>query len=239
MSEIEFRQARARAHWWVFRIDVVSWKCAHKETRNYGCCPDLSVYTNVPKWFDESRQNKKGTTKNDLVYISKILWTTPIISLHLGTIALWSFTSTTLYAIRFLRSDENIIFPAVMPSVRMLIPQDKRVIWHMIAKRHSSWLLILKSAEQSKKELAGCVFCEATKISFFRLWCQACGYWSRGISEFYDTWLRKDAAVGFLFWRARNKAKRKLLSALDNRRWNKTQTKLEIDNLQSQQEYWI
>ena len=167
------------------------------------------------------------------------LWTTPIISLHLGTIALWSFTSTTLYAIRFLRSDENIIFPAVMPSVRMLIPQDKRVIWHMIAKRHSSWLLILKSAEQSKKEIAGCVFCEATKISFFRLWCQACGYWSRRISVFYDTWLQKDATVGFLFRRARNKAKSKLLSALDNRRWNKTQTKLEIDNLQSQKEYWI
>ena len=103
------------------------------------------------------------------VYIFKLLWTTTIISFHFGTIALWSFTSTTLYAIRFQRSDENIIFPAVMPSVRMLIPQHKRVIWHMIAKKHSSWLLILKSAEQSKKEIAGCVICEATKISFFRL----------------------------------------------------------------------
>ena len=161
------------------------------------------------------------------------------VSLHLDTIALWSFTSTTLYAIRFLRSDENIIFPAVMPSVRMLIPQDKRVIWHMIAKRLSSWLLILKSAEHSKKKIAGCVWSEATKISFFRLWCQTCGYWSRRISVFYDTWLQKDATVGFLFRRARNKAKSKLLSALDNRRWNKTQTKLEIDNLQSQKEYWI
>ena len=145
-----------------------------------------------------------------LVYIFKLLWTTPIISLHLGTIALWSFTSTTLYAIRFLRSDENIIFPAVMPSVRMLIPQDKRVIWHMIAKRHSSWLLILKSAEQSKKEIAGCIFCEAKKILFFRLWCQACRYWSRRKSVFYDTWLQKDAAVGFYFLKSAEQSKNEI-----------------------------
>ena len=30
--------------------------------------------------------------------------------------------------VRYLRSDENIIFPAVMPSVRIFIPQDKRVL---------------------------------------------------------------------------------------------------------------
>ena len=96
----------------------------------------------------------------------------------------WEFCQcdTTLYAIRFLRSDKNIIF---------------------------------------------------------RLWCQACGCWSRRTSVFYDTWLQQCEAVGFLFWRARNEAKRKLLSALDKRRWSKTQTKLEIDKLQNQKEYWI
>ena len=76
------------------------------------------------------------------------------------------------------------------------------------------------------------VFFVATKISFFRLWCQACGCWSRRTSVFYETWLQQCAAVGFLFWRARNEAKRKLLSALDSKRWSKTQTKREIDKLQ-------
>ena len=96
----------------------------------------------------------------------------------------WEFCQcdTTLYAIRFLRSDENIIFPAVMPSVRMFIAQDKRALWHVIATMRSSWFLILESAERSKKN--------------------------------------------------------KLLSALDSRRWSKTQTKREIDRLQKKK-YWI
>ena len=38
------------------------------------------------------------------------------------------YKETLLYAVRFLRSDENIIFAAVMPSVRMFTAQDKRAL---------------------------------------------------------------------------------------------------------------
>ena len=70
---------------------------------------------------------------------------------------------TTLYAVRFLRSDENIIFAAVMPSVRMFIAQDKRALWHMIATMRSSWFLILESAERSKKKIAECTWQQTLK----------------------------------------------------------------------------
>ena len=41
LSEVEYRQARARAHWWVWQIDVV-WRNAIKNgTGNYGRCPDV------------------------------------------------------------------------------------------------------------------------------------------------------------------------------------------------------
>ena len=70
---------------------------------------------------------------------------------------------TTLYAIRFLRSDENFIFAAVMPSVRMFIAQDKRALWHVIATMRSSWFLILESAERSKKKIAECTWQQTLK----------------------------------------------------------------------------
>ena len=42
--------------------------------------------------------------------------------------AVTQYGSTLLYAVRFLRSDENIIFAVVMPSVRMFTAQDKRAL---------------------------------------------------------------------------------------------------------------
>ena len=50
------------------------------------------------------------------------------------------------------------------------------------------------------------VFCVATKISFLLLWCEACGFLQRKTNVLYDTRLQHCAAVGFLFWQARNEA---------------------------------
>ena len=38
------------------------------------------------------------------------------------------YEDTLLYAVRFLRSDENIMFAAVMRSVRIFAAQDKRAL---------------------------------------------------------------------------------------------------------------
>ena len=45
-----------------------------------------------------------------------------------GSRRCYALQKTLLYAVRFLRSDENIIFAAVMPSVRMFIAQAKRAL---------------------------------------------------------------------------------------------------------------
>ena len=47
LSEVEYRQARARAHWWVWQIDVV-WRNAIKNgTGNYGRCPDVCTLQKI------------------------------------------------------------------------------------------------------------------------------------------------------------------------------------------------
>ena len=47
LSEVEYRQARARAHWWVWQIDVV-WRNAIKHgTGNYGRCPDVCTLQKI------------------------------------------------------------------------------------------------------------------------------------------------------------------------------------------------
>ena len=59
------------------------------------------------------------------------------------------YEDTLLYAVRLLRSDENIMFVDVMPSVRFFAAQGKRALQHATATLRSSWFLILASAGRS------------------------------------------------------------------------------------------
>ena len=138
-------------------FDIAAWFSHTKWAEWLHCkiCIERLIGTNASVCrHDVSR------TKTDLVTSKKCIcfstrrvshkrWPGGTIKKEIVLAAVTHYEDTLLYAVRFLRSDENIIFAAVMRSVRIFAAQDKRALWHATATLRISWFLMLAGAGRS------------------------------------------------------------------------------------------